>query len=343
MQVGGTDKPKESKTTASFVKPFVSRTPRPAVLRFTPYAWAKLNYMRDIGDTEVGGFGISSSDDLMLIEDFVLVKQETTSVSIKFDDESVADFFDDQVDAGLKPSEFARVWIHTHPGSGATPSGVDEETFQRVFGGADFSVMFILAQSGTTFARIQFNAGPGGFQTIEDEVDYLCEFDGSDFEAWKTEYTENVMAKTYVYQGPHYATYQGKGQFKQDKRMGVQSVFGGSPHERWRKDIDSGWADYDGYSDEELDRLVNEAFDPNDPAHTRTRAIGVDGDADDDDCYFSNPAESVFDTTTLTDFMEMSDAEQAHVLNELGYDTDVVMSDPLVPEKEEVEIYEVGV
>ena len=28
------------------------------VLRFTPYAWGKLIYVRDLGPTEVGGFGI---------------------------------------------------------------------------------------------------------------------------------------------------------------------------------------------------------------------------------------------------------------------------------------------
>ena len=39
-------------------------------LRFSPYAWAKLVFSRDIGETEVGGFGISSKDDLLLIEDF---------------------------------------------------------------------------------------------------------------------------------------------------------------------------------------------------------------------------------------------------------------------------------
>ena len=38
-------------------------------LRFTPYAWAKLLYLRDRGDSEVGGFGITSRDDLLLVKD----------------------------------------------------------------------------------------------------------------------------------------------------------------------------------------------------------------------------------------------------------------------------------
>ena len=43
-------------------------------LRFSPYAWAKLLYLRDRGDTEVGGFGISCPEDLLLVEDVRLVR-----------------------------------------------------------------------------------------------------------------------------------------------------------------------------------------------------------------------------------------------------------------------------
>ena len=104
------------------------------MLKFTPTAWAKLVYLRDLGDSEVGGFGISSEDDPLLVTDVRLVRQSCTPVSVVFDDESVADYFDDQVDQGLEVSRFARLWIHTHPGNSARPSGTDEETFERVFG-----------------------------------------------------------------------------------------------------------------------------------------------------------------------------------------------------------------
>src|SRR5687768_13983314 len=85
-------------------------------LRLTPYAWAKLLHLRDLGNTEVGGFGISARDDLLLIEDICLIKQFCSEVTVRFDDEAVADHFDQQVDAGLPPERFARVWVHTHPG-----------------------------------------------------------------------------------------------------------------------------------------------------------------------------------------------------------------------------------
>ena len=86
-------------------------------LRLTPYAWAKLLHLRDLGETEVGGFGISAADDLLLVEDVCSVRQQCTPVTVKFDDEAVADYFDRQVDQGLTPEQFGRIWIHTHPGN----------------------------------------------------------------------------------------------------------------------------------------------------------------------------------------------------------------------------------
>ena len=97
-------------------------------LRFSPTAWAKLMYFRDKSDNEVGGFGISDPDDLLFVREFVTVKQEVTCVSVKFDDQAVADFFDTQVDLGRKPEQFARVWLHSHPGDSPEPSVIDEDS-----------------------------------------------------------------------------------------------------------------------------------------------------------------------------------------------------------------------
>ena len=108
--------------------------PKLPSLRCTPRAWAKLLFLRDRGPTEVGGFGLSAANDLLLIEDVRMVTQFCTSVTVQFADAAVADFFDAQVDRGLPPSRFGRVWIHTHPGNSASPSCVDEETFVRSFG-----------------------------------------------------------------------------------------------------------------------------------------------------------------------------------------------------------------
>ncbi|MEQ8786701.1 MAG: hypothetical protein RIC55_10400 [Pirellulaceae bacterium] len=162
------------------------------MLRFSPVAWAKLVYLRDCGDTEVGGFGISSRDDPLLVEDVRLVRQECSPFTVEFSDEAVADYFDEQVDQGRQPDEFARLWIHTHPGDSALPSGVDEQTFARCFGKSNWALMFILAQQGQTYARLRFNVGPGGSTEIAVEVDYEVPFAAADHEAWEVEYCQNV-------------------------------------------------------------------------------------------------------------------------------------------------------
>ena len=162
------------------------------VLRFSPTAWAKLLFMRDVTDNEVGGFGITQADDLLFVTDFALVKQKVTAVSVSFEDESVADLFEDQVQIGRKPEQFARIWLHTHPGDSCEPSMTDEQTFARVFGNCDWSVMCVLAQDGSSYARLRFSVGPGGEVKVPACVDYGFEFDAADFEVWQQQYKANV-------------------------------------------------------------------------------------------------------------------------------------------------------
>jgi proteasome lid subunit RPN8/RPN11 len=150
-----------------------------------------LLYLRDFGETEVGGFGICPHESL-LVEDFQLVNQTCTYTTVALDDESVADFFDEQVDQHLKPDQFARVWMHTHPGECPMPSGTDEETFSRVFGQADWAVMFILACGGESYTRLRFNVGPGADLLLQTEIEFEQEFAATDFSTWENEYRSCV-------------------------------------------------------------------------------------------------------------------------------------------------------
>jgi hypothetical protein len=167
-------------------------------LRFSPTAWAKLLHLRDVGDTEVGGFGIGLAEDLLYVADVQLVRQVCTGISVAFDDQAAADFFDRQVDQGLVPSRFARLWLHTHPGNCPQPSVTDEETFARVFGRTDWAVMFILAQGGQSYARLRFHVGPGGSLLLPVEVDYRRPFAASNQAAWQEEYLANVQAEEWL-------------------------------------------------------------------------------------------------------------------------------------------------
>ena len=165
-------------------------TPNP--LRLTPYAWRKLLFLRDLGPTEVGGFGISSKDDLLLVQDISLVRQQCSVVTVKFDDQAVADHFDDYVDLGYEVERFARIWVHTHPGDSATPSSTDEETFARCFGNSGWAIMFILAQGGETYARLALNTGPGGDLMLPVEIDFSSPMPASEELDWEQEYQTSV-------------------------------------------------------------------------------------------------------------------------------------------------------
>lgn len=150
-------------------------------------------YLRDAGNTEVGGFGLTSIAEPLLVTDILMVKQTCTSITVNFDDESVADLFDEMVDLGYQPCEFGRVWIHTHPGDSPYPSGTDETTFGKAFSKTDWSVMFIIAEGGATYARLKFNVGPGTSVLIRPKVDFSEGFEASNFAAWQKEYEENVI------------------------------------------------------------------------------------------------------------------------------------------------------
>ena len=137
---------------------------------------------------------MTTPDDLLKVVDFVTVKQQVTMASVSFDDQAVADFFDTQVDAGRKPEQFARIWLHTHPGDCPQPSSTDEETFARVFGACQWAVMFVLARGGKSYARLRFNVGPGGHMPLPVDVDFAGPFGPSQREAWEAEYKANIEA-----------------------------------------------------------------------------------------------------------------------------------------------------
>jgi hypothetical protein len=53
--------------------------------------------------------------------------------------------------------------------------------------------MFIVAQGGQTYVRMEFHVGPGGSLLLPVEVDFHRPFPGSNQAAWQEEYLANVQ------------------------------------------------------------------------------------------------------------------------------------------------------
>lgn len=170
------------------------------VLRFTPYAWAKMIFLRDISGNEVGGFGITYPDNPLVVEDVILPKQEVSAASVDFDDEGVADYFERMLEYNLQPKDCGRIWIHTHPSGINNPSGTDEHTFNDVFGKCDWAIMFILTKGGTTYCSLQHNTFPACRINIEAKVDFGLPFGQSRREEWAEEYAMMVKNKVFKVQ-----------------------------------------------------------------------------------------------------------------------------------------------
>jgi len=166
-------------------------------MRFTPYAYAKMLWMRDRGDTEVAGYATTATNDPLLVTDFRLVKQKCTGASFELDPDDLVDDVECTLDAGLAPWQTHNILCHTHPGNSASPSGMDEENFKNAFTAPDWAIMFIIAEGGEIYCRLKFNIGPGGTKNLKVSVDFGQEFKGSEHELWEREYQEKVSrAKT---------------------------------------------------------------------------------------------------------------------------------------------------
>lgn len=158
------------------------------VLLFSPAAWRKLEYLRDKGDTEIGGFGVTNPNDRFKIEHFYMVKQRASSAWVEFDDEGVMNYTVWMCKSGWQPKDITRVWIHTHPGNSAWPSAQDEETFEETFGKCDHAIMFILARGGEVYCRLREGFGDDAKEhLLHVRIDYEVE---EDRKAWDAEYKE---------------------------------------------------------------------------------------------------------------------------------------------------------
>ncbi len=199
------------------IKVFKQPKIKELALRFTRYAWGKLVYVNELSTTEISGFCISNPNDLLLVEDIAFLQQVNTGASTLLDDEAVADYFDDQVDAGRKPHQFARIWLHTHPNwTGKktrrnrnivinndfyipSPSWIDENTIRQAFGSCDWAVMFIYSGGSTGYARLVMKKPVDGQIVLPVEIQKKGKNPTKkDFASWQQEFRTNITEKVFV-------------------------------------------------------------------------------------------------------------------------------------------------
>jgi len=166
-------------------------------LKFSPYVFAKLIWMRDRGNTEVAGYGITETEDPLLVTDFKLIKQVCTVASFDFDPEDGAEFMEQMADTGLMPWQYSNLLLHSHPGNSPNPSTTDETNFVKSFSHPHWAIMFIIADGGDIYCRLKANVGPGIVRELKISVDWSVPFLGSDVEKWKEEYEAKVSKKTF--------------------------------------------------------------------------------------------------------------------------------------------------
>jgi len=192
-------------------KEVATRPNVPGALRLGPRAYAKLQWFRDRGSTEISGFGLSYRSELLYVADFLTIKQKASAASVEFDDDALNKYLDDMVKVGWHPSEVLRIWLHTHPGNSASPSSTDVATFRDVFGGSDWSIMAILAKGGEFKAKFRYNIqeqgivgevfGGGREADLKVQLDINPPFLGvtqEDYEAWEEEYQANILTRSYT-------------------------------------------------------------------------------------------------------------------------------------------------
>lgn len=171
-------------------------------LKFTAYSWSKLLWMRDRGNTEVAGYCVTGTEDPLLVTDFILIKQECTSVTFDLDPEDGVIYVEQMMDTGLPPWTFSNILAHTHPpGCSPNPSGVDEANFKKAFSHPDWAIMLIVADNGDSYCRLKLNVGPGVEKLLKVQVDFGQSFSASNHLEWETEYKKKVTKKQFLITG----------------------------------------------------------------------------------------------------------------------------------------------
>jgi len=177
-------------------------------LKFTPYARAKLQFICDHYNHEVGAMGLAETADPFLVTDLYIPKQKCSTVFVDMDAADIADnmfmkYCDPEGPHKLKPHQVGRIYIHTHPSGCLNPSQHDENIFAESFGSMPWAMMVILPKGGPLYARIRVSLGNDvNLQMmLKEELTLTTDFKGANHAEWKAEITPKITVQGYAYGG----------------------------------------------------------------------------------------------------------------------------------------------
>jgi len=147
---------------------------------------------------EMSGFGITSADDPLYVEDFETIDQECTVAETLLDDKAAGDYLGRMAKKGIDPHRCMRVWIHTHPfaTTSPSPSGSDKETFGKKLGEGDWAIMVIFGRGMCVTAKLRSKMKIPGGMTAEIILDVRYEVSTAIEDAnkgkWAKEFNKNI-------------------------------------------------------------------------------------------------------------------------------------------------------
>ncbi len=173
-------------------------------LKFTPYARAKLQFICDHYDHEVGAMGIAATADPFLVTDLFVPKQECSDAFVAMDANDLADsmfmvYCDPSGPHKLKPHQVGRIFIHTHPKGCNSPSLHDENIFAESFGSQPWAMMVILPKGGPLYSRIRIAIGNDiNLQLmIKDSLVLDGDFPAANRAEWQKEVDSKITVKVF--------------------------------------------------------------------------------------------------------------------------------------------------
>lgn len=108
-------------------------------------ATMKLHFMSTY-DHELSGMALCEDpNNPLVVTDIMILPQFGSSGWTEFEEDALAEYLGNMEEAGLTRSQMGAIWIHTHPGSSASPSGQDKSQWAALSEYTPWAIMLIWA------------------------------------------------------------------------------------------------------------------------------------------------------------------------------------------------------